>query len=660
MDFPSLPSEQDPGYLVLPSTLRPPEAHSEDDRDFSDATLECIRHMLMEEDTEQRSGAFLDPLALRDAERSFYEVLGIKYPPSPSPNQRPILRNPDDDGSTATNGACDSAFQSTSKMPFSFPDGKNGSSCATTCSSVSTLLFPNISCVVESTKLQFRKGVQEASKCLPFENHSAVDSGTRRLPAVSQDYTSEVGEGDRMRTGTEGRKEPQRRDADIEEARSKKQSTFRGEEEDELSEMFDRVLLCFEDPKKPVVCASRKVLQNGPTSGLSSRKEKQNRMEGGHLRKLLTLCARAIAVDDHWSVITHLNEIRQHSSPSGDGAQRIAHYFSKGLEARLTGTGAQIYANPSPKRLLSAAELLEAIASIVLACPIKQINFCFANHCILNLAGRASTVHVIVVGVSYGFQWPMLIQDLSVRAGGPPGLRITGIEFPQPGFLPKIVAENTGRRLAKYCEHFHVPFEYNVVVQRWETIQIEELKIDKSELVVVSCMFGFENLLDEIDVANCPMNSVYNLIRKINPHIFIHGIINAHCNQPIFTTRFQRALSYYSSKFDMLDTILVRESQERFLFEKYIFGQQIMNIVACEGSNRVFRPQTYKYWQIQNMAAGFRQLPLDRVLMMTMRAKMKSGYHQNFFIDEDGHWMLQGWKRRILTAVSCWIPTFEC
>ncbi|XP_057982362.1 scarecrow-like protein 14 [Malania oleifera] len=156
------------------------------------------------------------------------------------------------------------------------------------------------------------------------------------------------------------------------------------------------------------------------------------------------------------------------------------------------------------------------------------------------------------------------------------------------------------------------------------------------------------------------MNPVYNLIRKINPSIFIHGTVNVPCKEPFFATRFQRALSYYSSMFDMFDTILVRESHERLLFEKDIFGQQIMNIVACEGLNRVFRPQTYKDWQIRNMAAGFRQLPLDRELMMTMKAKVKSSYHQNFFIDEDGHWMLQGWKHQILTAVSCWIPTPEC
>ncbi|XP_057982361.1 scarecrow-like protein 14 [Malania oleifera] len=489
MDFPSLPSEQDPGYLVLPSTVRPPEAHCEDDRDITDATLEYIRQMLMEEDTEQRSGAFLDPLlAVRAAERSFYEVLGIKYPPSPSPDQRPILCNPDDDGSTATNDTRDSVFQSTSKIPFSFPDGNNGSSGASTNSSVSTLLFPNISSVVESTMLQFRKGVQEASICLPFENRSAVDSETRRPPAVSMDDTSEVGEVERMRTGTEGRKDPHRRDVDIEEERSKKRSTVCGEEEDELSEMFDRVILCFEHPKKPVVRASRKVLKNGQPSGFSSRKKKKSRMEGGHLRKLLNLCARAIAVDDRSSANKLLYEIRQHSSPSGDGPQRIAHYFSKALEARLMGTGAQIYAHSLSKGL-SAAELLEAYQCIVLACPIKQTNFYFANHCILNLVGKASTVHVIVFGVFHGFQWPMLIQDLSVRAGGPHRLRITGIEFPQPDFQPTKKAQNTGRGLTKYCERFHVPFEYNVIVQRCETIQIEELKIEKSELVVVNCMF---------------------------------------------------------------------------------------------------------------------------------------------------------------------------
>jgi hypothetical protein len=31
-------------------------------------------------------------------------------------------------------------------------------------------------------------------------------------------------------------------------------------------------------------------------------------------------------------------------------------------------------------------------------------------------------------------------------------------------------------------------------------------------------------------------------------------------------------------------------------------------------------------------------------------------YHKDFIIDEDNRWLLQGWKGRILLALSTWKP----
>ena len=56
---------------------------------------------------------------------------------------------------------------------------------------------------------------------------------------------------------------------------------------------------------------------------------------------------------------------------------------------------------------------------------------------IMKAAAKAETVHVIDFGILYGFQWPNLVKFLSDREGGPPKLRITGIEFPNMAFAPQ-------------------------------------------------------------------------------------------------------------------------------------------------------------------------------------------------------------------------------
>ncbi|KAI5004649.1 hypothetical protein ZWY2020_031892 [Hordeum vulgare] len=81
----------------------------------------------------------------------------------------------------------------------------------------------------------------------------------------------------------------------------------------------------------------------------------------------------------------------------------------------------------------------------------------------------------------------MLMQDIDdkVRAphdreGGPPKLRITGIELPLPGFRPHGRKNYTQLRLVEYASMFKVPLEYRQISSKWESISIEDLNINKA------------------------------------------------------------------------------------------------------------------------------------------------------------------------------------
>jgi hypothetical protein len=90
------------------------------------------------------------------------------------------------------------------------------------------------------------------------------------------------------------------------------------------------------------------------------------------------------------------------------------------------------------------------------------------------------------------------------------------------------------------------------------------------------------------------------------------------------------------------------------LIEQNIFGRAALNVIACEGTDRVERPETYKQWQVRNQRAGLKQLPLNQETVQVVRGKVKDCYHKDFVIDIDHHWLLQGWKGRILFAISTW------
>lgn len=700
--------DQTPSHMAP----RPSEAHGDDsleDCDFSDAVLGFITQILMEEDIEDKTCMLQDSLELQAAEKSFYELLGKNYPPSPVHSTHVINGNgesPDDNhyvncssyaGSTnisscfgddtliQNQGDYTSQLQS---LPFYTISHSSYNSSNSVISSLdglvdspsSTLQVPDSSCESQSI-WQFRKGVEEASKFLPCGSGLFLNLEANELLFQKPKEEVEVEKKDDlnyMPAGSRGKKHPYPygEDGDAEDERSRKiaavyiESTLR-------SKLFDVVLLCSQGEGLQRLAdlreafqdrLSKRVLQNGlnktvPRNGQSKGsnggrgrgKKQSGTKDMVDLRTLLIHCAQAVAADDQRSANELLKQIRQHASPYGDGNQRLAICFAESLEARLAGTGSQIYKGLVSKRT-SAADLLKAYQLYLAACPFRKISNFVSNRTIMNAVEKATRLHVIDFGILYGFQWPTLIQRLSWRPGGPPKIRITGIELPQAGFRPAERVEETGRRLANYAESFNVPFEFHAIAKKWETIQLEELKIDKDDFLVVNCMYRGSNLHDEAVSVDSPRDIVLNLIRKINPNIFVHGIVNGAFNAPFFVTRFREALFHYSAQFDMLETIVPREEWERMILEKEIFGREALNVVACEGWERVERPETYKQWQVRTLRAGFAQLPLYRDVVDMARDKVRSSYHKDFVIDEDSRWLLQGWKGRIIYAISCWKP----
>ncbi|XP_051143631.1 scarecrow-like protein 30 [Andrographis paniculata] len=385
--------------------------------------------------------------------------------------------------------------------------------------------------------------------------------------------------------------------------------------------------------------------------------QRANAKEVVDLRTLLTRCAEAVSRFDGGGAQELLENIRRHSSPYGDANERLAHCFANALEARLAGTGSMLYASLM-SRHIPASDLLKAYRTYVTACPFQRMSNIFANKTIAKHTRDADKIHIVDFGILYGFQWPCIIQGISLRPGGPPALKITGVDFPQPGFKPVEKVEQTGRRLASYCKRFKVPFEYNAVAKKWEEITEDDLNLEHDEALVVNCLYRLRHVPDESTGGDTssPRDAVLKLIKKLKPCIFVHGVVNGTYNAPFFTTRFREALYHYSSFFDMMEATLPKEDPERLMYEREVFGKDVMNVIACEGWERVDRPESYKLWRERNRRTGFRKVPLDRDIMNEVKIKVKKGYQCEYMVEEDDEWMLQGWKGRPLYALSCWKP----
>ncbi|KAK4833352.1 hypothetical protein QYF36_003307 [Acer negundo] len=187
------------------------EEDSPEDCDFSDAVLRYINQMLMEEDIEDKTFMLQESLDLQAAEKSFYDVLGKKYPPSPEPSLTYFDQNGGyPDGNTSINSCncnisgCDGSgylidnhrIQNLGKdytsqvqtLPLSSISQSSYSSSNSVITSVdgpvdspsSTVQLPDWTNESQSI-WQFRKGVEEANKFLPSGNDLFVNLEINRL-----------------------------------------------------------------------------------------------------------------------------------------------------------------------------------------------------------------------------------------------------------------------------------------------------------------------------------------------------------------------------------------------------------------------------------------------------------------------------------------------
>ncbi|CAN6382177.1 unnamed protein product [Urochloa humidicola] len=409
--------------------------------------------------------------------------------------------------------------------------------------------------------------------------------------------------------------------------------------------VFDGYLMCLNNMKSLRITMDTDAKNNNTNKG----------NEAVDLRTLLIHCAQAVSMDDHRSATQLLRQIKQQSTPRGDANQRLAYCFAEGLEARLAGTGSHLYKSLMAKRT-SVVEFLKAYQLYLAVSCFKMTAFRFSNMTISKAIADKKKLHIVDYGVNYGCQWPNLLEFLAKRKGGPPEVRMTCIDLPEPGFRPTARIEETGRRLSNFARLCGLPFKFHSIAAKWETVCVDDLNIDPDEVLVVNSITQFQNLMDEgIDIYSpSPRDVVLSNIRKMRPDVFILSVVNGSYNAPFFVTRFREALFYYSAIFDMLDSTAPRDNDQRLVVERDLVGRCALNVITCEGSDRVERPEIYKQWQVRNCQAGLRQLPLSPDTFKVLSEKVRNQYHKEFVIDVDRHWLLQGWKGRILYAMSTW------
>lgn len=369
-------------------------------------------------------------------------------------------------------------------------------------------------------------------------------------------------------------------------------------------------------------------------------------------KKLLFECAAAISEGNIEGASAIINELRQMVSLQGEPAQRIAAYMVEGLAARMAASGHVIYKalkckEPPTSDRLSAMQILFEI------CPCFKFGFMAANSAIAEAFKDEERVHIIDFDINQGSQYITLIQTLAKGPGKPPHVRITGVDDPES--VQRLVGglKIVGQRLEKFAEAVGVPFEFRAIAAKTVDVTPSMLGCRPDEALVVNFAFQLHHMPDESVSTVNQRDQLLRMVKSLEPKLVTVVEQDVNTNTAPFFPRFVEAYNYFSAVFESLDVTLPRESADRMNVERQCLAREIVNIVACEGEERIERYEVAGKWRARMMMAGFVACPLTAYVNGEIQSLQKS-YCNRFKVKKERGTLCFGWEDKTLIVASAW------
>jgi DELLA protein len=379
---------------------------------------------------------------------------------------------------------------------------------------------------------------------------------------------------------------------------------------------------------------------------------------GVRLVHALMACAEAVQQDNLKAADALIKQISVLASSQGGAMRKVATYFSEALARRIYRLRPPVGPISDPSTFDSFADLLHM--HFYETCPYLKFAHFTANQAILEAFAGCKRVHVVDFGIKQGMQWPALIQALALRPGGPPSFRLTGVGPPQPDNSDAL--QQVGLKLAQFAHTIRVDFKYHGLVANSladiEPYMLEDENRDgEQEAVVINSVCELHSLL----ARPSELEKVLDMVQKVKPKIFTVVEQEANHNSGSFLDRFTEAMHYYSTMFDSLEGSNCSPAEpqdpgqpDQVMSELYL-GRQILNIVACEGSDRTERHETLAQWRGRFNLAGFEPVHLGSNAFKqasTLLALFAGG--DGYRIEEKDGCLTLGWHTRSLLATSAW------
>jgi len=397
------------------------------------------------------------------------------------------------------------------------------------------------------------------------------------------------------------------------------------------------------------------------------RKSTLNIEDSNGLPLIHLLLTTSTSVDENNldSSLENLTDLYQTVSLTGDSVQRVVAYFTDGLTAKLLTKKSPFYEMLMEEPTIDEEFL--AFTDLYRVSPYFQFAHFTANQAILEAFEKEEeknnrSIHVIDFDVSYGFQWPSLIQSLSEKATSS-----NRISFRLTGFGKNLKElQETESRLVSFSKGFgNIVFEFQGLLRGSRVINLRK---KKNETVAV-------NLVSYLNKMSCllKITDTLGFVHSLNPSIVVVVEQEGSKNPSrTFLSRFTDTLHYFAAMFDSLDDCLPLESIERLRIEKKVFGKEIKSMLNnyddVDGGVDCAKYEKMETWKSRMENHGFVGMKMSSkcLIQAKLLLKMRTHYCPLQFEEEgggggfrvserdDGRAISLGWQNRFLLTVSAW------
>nr|WUR05454.1 GRAS transcription factor 9 [Rheum palmatum] len=370
------------------------------------------------------------------------------------------------------------------------------------------------------------------------------------------------------------------------------------------------------------------------------------------LKSVLIACARAVSDNDPLMTQWLMDELRQMVSVSGEPIQRLGAYMFEGLVARQASSGSSIYKALRCK-VPTSADLLSYMHILYEVCPYIKFGYMSANGAIAEAMKDERRVHIIDFQIGQGSQWVTLIQAFAARPGGPPRIRITGIDDVYSAYARGGGLNIVGQRLSRLAKSFKVPFEFHAAAMSGCEVELDNLRVQPGDSLAVNFAFTLHHMPDESVSTENHRDRLLRLVKSLSPKVVTLVEQECNTNSAAFFPRFSETLDYYTAMFESMDVTLPRDHKDRINVEQHCLAQDVVNLIACEGAERVERQELLGKWRSRFVMAGFKSYPLSSLVNTTIKMLLRN-YSEKYRLEEKDGALYLGWRDRNLVASCAW------